>query len=343
MTRDSEIRGDIMKEKSRADTPPRKVLLGTVMEFFRGGLSERLTRAAQLIDGVAAEAGRKYPGRRLDLVVLPEHAIMEAGDDAKARSVPLEGPVLEAMGQKARQHQTYLIVPMYLLEKQVRNGKEEPVYRNSGVLLDREGKVAGIYHKVHPVGFPLNDLVEGGVTPGSDFPVFQCDFGKVGIQICWDMVYEDGWKELGRQGAEIVAVTSASPQLVRTASYAERMHYYVVTSTPRNNISIFNPSGLVAAQSTSAQVLVHEIDLSYARVGWWPNLDNGAGLTRRFGDKVGYLYSESEDNGIFWSNDPKTSIGSMIRELNLPHLQDWIDLDLKKQDATRGHSVQTQK
>ena len=41
-------------------------------------------------------------------------------------------------------------------------------------------------------------------------------------------------------------------------------------------------------------------------------------LIRRFGDKVGGDYSEREDTGLFWSNDPQQSIGRMIRALGLP-------------------------
>ena len=44
---------------------------------------------------------------------------------------------------------------------------------------------------------------------------------------------------------------------------------------------------------------------------------NGAAFREAFGDRVGYHYSESEDRGVFWSNDPNRSIGEMARSLNL--------------------------
>ena len=138
-----------------SDRPPRKVLIGSVMHYFQGDLTARLTTAAELIDQVATEAAGKYPGKGLDLVVLPEHAIQEGQlPSAKSRAVPLEGPVLDAMGQKARQDHTYLIVPMILLEMENHEGIGRPFYSNTCVLLDREGKVAGIYRKVYPVGGP---------------------------------------------------------------------------------------------------------------------------------------------------------------------------------------------
>jgi len=42
--------------------------------------------------------------------------------------------------------------------------------------------------------------MEGGATPGNALPVFDCDFGKLGIQICYDMEFGDGWTGTGAQG-----------------------------------------------------------------------------------------------------------------------------------------------
>ena len=44
---------------------------------------------------------------------------------------------------------------------------------------------------------------------------------------------------------------------------------------------------------------------------------NGEAFREAFGDRVGYRYSESEDRGIFWSNDPGRPIGQMARSLGL--------------------------
>ena len=59
--------------------------------------------------------------------------------------------------------------------------------------------------------------MEHGSTPGKEEPVFQCDFGKLGIQICYDMDFDYGWRELARQGAELVAWPTQSPQTSQPA------------------------------------------------------------------------------------------------------------------------------
>jgi hypothetical protein len=160
--------------------------------------------------------------------------------------------------------------------------------------------------------------MENGTTPGGSVPVFECDFGRLGLQICFDMEFDRGWDELARKGAELVAWPSASPQTAHPASRAFEHGYYIVSSTPRHNAAVFEPTGKIAAQvKEPEQILVEELDLSYAILPWSPELRNGAVLLEKYGSKVGFHYYEEEDAGIFWSNDPNMTIGRMIRSVGL--------------------------
>ena len=111
--------------------------------------------------------------------------------------------------------------------------ERKDLYSNAAVLLDRKGKVAGIYRKVFPVASRDKAVLEGGVTPGRDFPVFDCDFGRVGIQVCFDYAYDEGWEVLDRKGAELVIWSTQSPGQIRPAFRARRNNYFVLTSTWR--------------------------------------------------------------------------------------------------------------
>ena len=298
---------------------PRKVTLATVLRSFSGPWPGLAARVAELgADLETARQGTK--GKRLDLVVFPEGALTTGRVGApSAVALPLAGEVGEAVAQLACAAKAYLVVPFLLLEP-------DGVVSNAAVLVDRTGDVVGIYRKVHPVSALGETALEGGVTPGREFPVFDCDFGRLGIQICWDMSYDDGWAELARQGAELIAVPSASPQTLRPAAYALRHRTYVVTSTPRDNVSVFNPAGMTEAQRTQPGVLVHTIDLSHAVLHWSERLEAGRALTRRYGDRVGYVYSQREDTGVFWSNDPHIPIGVMLHEAGLETMDEQAEL-----------------
>jgi predicted amidohydrolase len=308
------------------------------MARFRGSFDERVKVALAVIEEMARE-GEKL-GKKFDLMILPEYAIMSGvGKFGAEQAVEVQGKVTEIFGSAAARHKTYLIVPMIMKET---DGKH---CSNAAVLFGRDGKVAGIYRKVHVVADlkvkdPAESL-EGGLRPGSETPVFDCDFGKLGIQICWDNVYEDGWEKLARAGAQIVAWPSASPANIRSQWWAQKYAYYVVSATPRDNAAIFNPTGMITAQieggrPDSPRVLVKEIDLSFAILGWSDTLQDGKALKKKFGDNVDFQYSPREDQGLFWSNDPKKSIGDMMRELKLREIHEDIHKSREIEESVRG-------
>jgi len=297
------------------------VIVGTVMQSFWGqypGLDNRLDQLTGIVDQMAAQANQRY-GRSLDLAVLPETAITgEAGGDALARSVPFEGKVQEVFTRKAREHRCYVVVPTYLLDS-----KEKKLCSNAALLVGRKGEVVGTYRKIHLVVSLERGTMEGGATAVDTLPVFDCDFSKLGIQICYDMDFDDGWTELARKGAELIAWPTQSPQTSQPAFRAKGHRCYIVSSTWRHNASIFEPTGKIAAQITPPQsILVHELDLSYALLPWSSKLRNGDALRRAYGDKVGFHYYEDEDCGIFWSNDPRITIGEMVRAIGVLELED---------------------
>ena len=168
--------------------------------------------------------------------------------------------------------------------------------------------------------------MEDDITPGKEVPVFQTDFGKLGMQICFDMEFDYGWKELARQGAELVAWPTQSPQTSQPGFRARRGRYYIISSTWRDNASIFEPTGKITAQVKPPQdILVQELDLSYAILPWSSRLRDGAALRAKYGEKVGFRYYRDEDLGIFWSNDPEIPIRRMIQSLGLTEEEEELE------------------
>jgi predicted amidohydrolase len=308
--------------KTTSSGPPRKVIVGTAMQAFwvpYPGLQNRLDQLARIVDEMAGDATRKY-GRGLDLAILPEVAItgeLSGGDEALERAVPFEGLVQEVFARSAREHHCYIVVPTYL-----RESKENKLLSNAAILVGRKGEMVGMYRKVHLVVSTETGSTEAGAIYGHAQPVFQSDFGKLAMQICYDMEFDEGWQELALHGAELIAWPTQSPQTAQPAFRAMQQRCYIVSSTWRHNASVFEPTGRIAAQITPpARVLVHEIDLSYAILPWSRKLRKGEALRKTYGERVGFRYYEEEDRGIFWSNDPKVPIGEMVHSLGLTEIE----------------------
>lgn len=301
--------------------PPRKVIIATAMQPFWGthpGVEKRLDELGAILDNMRAESQRKY-GRGPDLAILSETVVSgEAGPDAASCAVSLEGPFTTAFSRKTKELGCYIVAPTYLRES-------NRTYSNAAVLFGRKGDLAGIYRKVHLVVLPDGRRMEGGAIPGREVPVFACDFGKLGIQICYDMEFDRGWQLLARKGAELVAWPSQSPQTAHPAMRAMQNRCYIVSSTWRDNATVFEPTGKILAQlKPPGQVLAQEIDLSYAILPWTSKLRNGKALQEKCGSAIGYRYYADEDCGIFWSNDPQTPVRNMVRSLGLLEAEEYL-------------------
>lgn len=130
---------------------------------------------------------------RPDLILFSETVATERvslAAERKAQSIP--GPITDALGKKAKQHHTYIATSVLELDG--------GLHYNTAVLIDRDGRVAGKYRKVH---LAMGEGA-GGVTPGSEYPVFDTDFGKVGMMICWDNWFPETARILRLKGAEVL-------------------------------------------------------------------------------------------------------------------------------------------
>lgn len=71
--------------------------------------------------------------------------------------------------------------------------------------IDQTGKVLGDYKKIN-----LWHTEREAFTPGKDIAVFDTKYGKVGLAICWDLVYPELFRAMVKKGVEIVICSSAN-------------------------------------------------------------------------------------------------------------------------------------
>ncbi len=119
-----------------------------------------------------------------------------------AEPIP-NGPTVTAMTKLAKDTGMVLIVPIY-------ERVDEGTFYNTAAVIDADGTLLGIYRKTH---IPQ---VEGFwekfyFRPGNlGYPVFDTAVGRIGVYICYDRHFPEGWRELGLKGAKIVFNPSAT-------------------------------------------------------------------------------------------------------------------------------------
>ena len=237
--------------------PPRRVRLAAVHFRPKGGKTPEENR--RLFAPLVAEAARQ----KADLVVLGETLTYYGlGKSYAEVAEPIPGPSTAYFGKLAQQHNLYIVAG--LLER-----AGHLVY-NVAVLLGPDGRLIGTYRKV---ALPRSEI-DGGVSPGHEYPVFETRFGKVGMMVCYDGFFPEVARQLSNRGAEVIAwpVWGCNPALA--SARACENHVYVVSSTyediSRNWMvsAVFDHEGKTIALAREwGTVAVAEVDLNQ-RTKW---------------------------------------------------------------------------
>ena len=127
-----------------------------------------------------------------DLICLPECWRGNEGE-------PITGPTITACAQLAGRYCCYLICPIYRMDGNRRF--------NSAILLDRKGNVVCVYDKLYPYWDEFD--LQPPPVPGTQALVYDADFGRVGMAVCFDVNFPEVWQSLADQGAEVVVWSSA--------------------------------------------------------------------------------------------------------------------------------------
>jgi predicted amidohydrolase len=235
--------------------PPeaRKVRLAAVNHRPRDSSSseENLKQFAKLIDEAAL--------KKADIVCLPE-GITQVGTKYQYADVaePIPGPSTRLLGRQAKKHRLYIVAGLY-----ERDGKA--IY-NTSVLIGRDGELVGKYRKV---SLPREEI-DGGMTPGNEYPVFDTDFGRVAMMICWDVSYPEVARELAAKGAEVILMPIAGGNeiLVRARAIENQLH--LVASGYDVPTAIYDRAGdAISTAKHDPEVVVSEVDLNARQIWYW--------------------------------------------------------------------------
>jgi N-carbamoylputrescine amidase len=121
-------------------------------------------------------------------------------DDAEP--IP-DGPTTQAMQALAKETGMVLVLPMFEME-------QEGFYYNTAAVIDADGNYLGKYRKTHiphVKGFWEKFYFRPGNT---GYPIFDTKVGRIGVYICYDRHFPEGWRALGLKGAKVVFNPSAT-------------------------------------------------------------------------------------------------------------------------------------
>lgn len=265
---------------------------------------------------------------RPDIVCLPETfntSWVRTGKKTRELAEEVPGPLVNRIGEYAKRNGCYVICPILT--------KSQAKIYNSAVLLDRYGAVAGMFHKVHPTEGEMDD----GVHPGPmEPPVWKTDFGKIGVQICYDANWFASWRALKSAGAEIVFFPSQFPGGRILTTHAWMNQFYIVSSTGEDARVIDISGDDIASSGPFERWVVTPINLDKALVHIWPEVQKFDEIRKKYGRQVRIKIWHPENWATIESRDPEIRVADVLKEFGLPTYEQHISKADAAQKAKRG-------
>jgi N-carbamoylputrescine amidase len=178
---------------------PFRFAVGLVQMAMSESPGENLRRAGRLVEEAAH--------RGAQVVCLPElfrsRYFCQREDAAHFDlAEPVPGPTVNALAKVARGATVVIIAPIF-------ERRAPGLYHNSAAVIDADGRLLGLYRKMHIPDDPAY-YEKFYFTPGDlGFRAFTTRAGRIGTLICWDQWYPEGARLATLQGAAILFYPTA--------------------------------------------------------------------------------------------------------------------------------------
>ena len=255
-----------------------------------------------------------------DLIVVPEACDRPSGFSLKKRLEYYrvrKNQIRDFFAKTAKENNCYIV---YSAAREM----EDDTWRNSSVLLDRKGNIAGIYNKNHVV---IEETTKAGILCGRDAPVIECDFGKVAFAICFDLNFDELRLKYVKTKPDLIIFSSMyhGGLMQPYWAYSCRCHFVGAIAGKATPSQIYNPLGQLVASNTNYfdfVVATVNLDCELAHLDYnWQRLRN---LKEKYGPKVKITDPGCLGSVLISSENEKISAEEMVREFEIELLDDYM-------------------
>ncbi len=225
--------------------------------------------------------------------------------------------------ERAREYNMYIIWPMW--------EREADTLWNSALLINPRGELVGVYHKMNPT---IGEI-ENGIRPGEEASVFDTEFGRVGMCICFDLNFRNIMEGLRKNGAEVVFFCSMYRGGRQVRWWAQESGYYIVSAIGAELGQIVDLTGRQLEESTYEALITHRINLNRRLLHMDYNWDKMDAILEKYGSDVTFDYVTQEAKFAIGSEREGLDIEDVIDEFGLLRLHDYWEKAL----ATREQAL----
>ncbi|MCK4293614.1 MAG: carbon-nitrogen hydrolase family protein [Planctomycetes bacterium] len=312
---------DTSNDRGRVRSKPKRTIVKIATIGPRPLVIPPDTEAQKAVDRMIAH----WKGRfaqvlpdRPDLIVVPEACDRPSGLSGEKRLEYYrvrKDQIQKFFAQVAGENNCYVI---YSAAREMKDG----TWRNSSVMLDRNGKVAGIYNKNHVV---IEETTKSGILCGREAPVIDCDFGRVGFAICFDLNFDELRLKYVKAKPDLLIFSSMYHGGLMQSYWAYSCRCHFVGAVAGLPCEIRNPLGQVTAANTNYfdyAVATVNLDCRLAHLDYnWGRL---RALKAKYGPKVTITDPGHLGCVLITSKHETVSADDMVKEFEIELLDDYM-------------------
>jgi hypothetical protein len=176
---------------------------------------------------------------------------------------------------------------------------------------------------------------------GHDAPVFETDFGRVGMAICFDANFPEVFKRMSLGGAEVILWSSAYSAGMSLQAHAINYNYIIVTSTLCSDCAVYDITGeeIYYQKKTPGEVIVSRLTLDLDRCIFHTNYnwDKRKKLLKDYAGKIkSDVYLDRESWFTLRAVAPGVSARSVAASYGMEELTAYKNRSLVEIDKMRG-------
>jgi predicted amidohydrolase len=284
------------------------------------------TKPQKVVDKIIAHWQKKFAQvlpDRPDLIVVPEACDRPAGFSLDKRLKYYrvrKNQVRDYFASVAKQNNCYIV---YSAARQTDDG----YWRNSSIMLDRKGCIAGIYDKNHLV---IEENTKAGILYGEDAPVIDCDFGRVAFAICFDLNFDELRKKYVNAKPDLIIFTSMYHGGLMQPYWAYSCRSHFVAAVAGLPSQIYNPLGQVITSTTNYfDFAVADVNLDCRLVHLDYNWDRLKAMKDKYGPQVKITDPGHLGAVLVTSQNEDITAEQMTKEFKIELLDDYMQRALQ--------------
>jgi len=247
-----------------------------------------------------------------DIVAFPEVYPQLRASDLYAAAEPADGGTLLTIQEMARDLGLYIVWPRF---------EHHPEgIRNSAVLVGRDGEVVGRYFKV----FPTIGEIEKGVIPGTECPVFETDFGRVAMAICFDLNFHELRDELREKRPDVVFFCSMYRGGLQVQEWSVDLGCCMVTAIAAELGRIVDRCGKILELATYESLITHRVNLNKRQLHMDYNWDKMDAMLEKYGPDLTFEYYTQEARYVIGYEREDRDVDDILHEFGLEDINDYF-------------------